>query len=70
MNRKTAFLKVVLQNNITNEKYLFKCERWLSKDEQDHKIELELSVENANNETKTKQQRKQQFKILLLQNYW
>jgi hypothetical protein len=57
MNRKTAFLKVVLQNNITNEKYLFKCERWLSKDEQDHKIELELSVENANNETKTKQQR-------------
>ena len=48
----------MLQNNITNEKYLFKCERWLSKDEQDRRIELELSVENASSEAKDKQQRK------------
>ena len=46
--------KVVLQNNITNEKYLFNCNRWLAKDEQDHKIELELSLESGTSDSKNK----------------
>lgn len=39
--------KVVLQNNITNEKFTFPCNRWLAKDELDHKIELELFPDNS-----------------------
>ena len=49
--------KVIIQNNITNEQSVFIANRWLSKDELDHKIELELSVEKikTTKETKTKQ---------------
>ena len=37
--------KVILQNNISHEKFLFPCNRWLSRDEQDSKIELELDIQ-------------------------
>jgi hypothetical protein len=40
--------RVLIQNNVTNEKFNFPCARWLAKDELDHKIELELNEENAN----------------------
>lgn len=44
----------MLLNNITNEKFLFPCGRWLAKDELDHKIELELTCEAANLNKNTK----------------
>ncbi|CAF0711074.1 unnamed protein product [Brachionus calyciflorus] len=37
--------KIVLQNNITDEKFVFHCNRWLAKDEADHKTEVELTNE-------------------------
>lgn len=30
---------------LTNQKYLFKCDRWLSDDEDDRKIEIELALD-------------------------
>ena len=43
--------KVILENNLNGKKYIFNCNRWLAKDELDHKIELDLNVfdENINN---------------------
>jgi hypothetical protein len=35
----------MLQNNISHEKFVFPCNRWLSRDEQDSKIELELDIQ-------------------------
>ena len=37
--------KVILQNNITQEKFAFPCNRWLAKDEQYQRIELELEIQ-------------------------
>ncbi len=36
--------KVVLHDIITDSKFLFKCERWLAKDEADGKLEVEFDV--------------------------
>ncbi len=38
--------KVVLENNLNGNKYLFNCNRWLAKDELDHKTEIDITVEN------------------------
>lgn len=37
----------MLQNNATYESYNFPCNRWLSKDELDQRIELDIPIETA-----------------------
>jgi hypothetical protein len=36
--------KVILENNLSKKKYSFNCNRWLAKDELDHKTEIDINV--------------------------
>ena len=54
--------KVVIENNITGEKFVFPCNRWLAKDEADHKIELELYLNGNPAEGKQSKRKKKNKK--------
>jgi hypothetical protein len=47
-----------LENVISRKKYLFKCNKWLAVDEDDHQIERDLIVDLSSSEDKSKKRSK------------